>query len=238
MSVLLLSLFCLATSIGICVGVFLRHGARRKSTLSQSLPPVVTVWTPPVKRPALWLAVRGRSLLDVKSALGVANAKPCPVADALETDQRIFISPPVNGWVLVVGSDLPDPAEDVDACFRFVVNASRRLGHVQFFAANPILHQHAWVRADKGRVVRAYAWAGRTVWKQGKRTPAEEELEVCCPDSSAEAASPLQGGWEAAAANTEKVALLASRWSLDPGSLEPSAWQVGQGLAGEVGLRY
>ena len=71
---------------------------------------------------------------------------------------------------------MPDPAVDVDACFRFVVDLSRKLGQVQFFSASRILHHHAWVRVEGGRVVRAYAWAGETLWSQGLRTPAEKEL--------------------------------------------------------------
>lgn len=240
MPALLLSLFCLATSIGVSVGLFLRYGARRSSALLEPSPPAGLEWTAPPKRPPSWLVVQGRSLLEVKTALGVANAKPCAVADALEAEPRIFISPPVRGWVLVVGSDLPDPAEDVDACFRFVLNASRRLGHIQFFAVNPVLHHHAWVRADRGRVTRAYAWAGRTLWNQGKATSGEKELDLNCHDYGSDFSIDAQNlhHGDDAAANAEKVALLAARWSLDPGSLGPAAWQAANGLAGEVRLRY
>jgi hypothetical protein len=237
MPALFLSLFCLAASVGVGLGLFLRHRPHGENPHLPFVQPAL-LWTAPIKRPQTWLVVRGRSLLQVKSALAVANAKPWPVADALDTEQRIFISPPVKGWVLVVGTDLPDPAEDVDACFRFIQNASRRLGHVQFFSANPVLHQHAWIRAEKGKILRAYAWAGRTLWKQGKRTPAEEELEVTCQDYCVEPNCPFHPGWETAAANTEKVPLIAARWSLDPGNIEPALWQAANGLAGEVGLRF
>ena len=46
---------------------------------------------------------------------------------------RLFIAPRINGWILVFGSDLPDPSDDVDQCFHFVTGLSRKLGHVQLF---------------------------------------------------------------------------------------------------------
>jgi len=68
--------------------------------------------------------------------------------------------------------------------FVFVLsfNLSRKLGQVQFFSANRIFYHHAWVRTDAGRILRAYAWAGRTLWQQGAMTPAEVELDVHCFD--------------------------------------------------------
>jgi len=46
---------------------------------------------------------------------------------------------------------LPDPADDVDVCYRLLAELSRKLGHVQFFNANTVLNQHAWVQAEHGR---------------------------------------------------------------------------------------
>ena len=97
-------------------------------------------------------------------------------------EKKLFISPPVDGWILVIGSALPDPAADVDACFRFVMELSRKLGHVQFFSANRVLSHHAWVQVEAGRVRRAYAWAGTTLWKQGLKTTAEADLGLKCFD--------------------------------------------------------
>lgn len=247
MSGMLLLLFCLATGAGVVVGIFLRHAASRERMMMPR-PPVPPPPPQPglaavegvvlLKRPTCWLAVKGRSLLAVKTALGVANVKPCAVADALETEPRIFITPPFKGWVLVLGSDLPVPADDVDACFRFIVAASRKLGHVQFFSANLVLNHHAWIRAEKGRIQRAYAWAGRTLWNQGPRTPAEQELDLACLDYCCELPPASVSGSDPAGVNTEKVPQLAARWSLDPGSLEPQVCESVSGLAGEVASRF
>ena len=151
--------------------------------------------------------------------------------------EKLFIAPPVRGWVLVTGSGLPDPSQDVDACFRFVLQVSRKLGQAQFFSASPILQHHAWVRAEGGRVVRAYAWAGQTLWLQGGQTAAEKELRMKCFDYG----DPDEGSGftrsDAIAANVEKVPLLAARWGLDPESLDEQTLQREYGIAGEPGRR-
>src|SRR5581483_11374488 len=125
-------------------------------------------------------AVRSRNPRAVQEALNLHNAKPCTWTEGLAGEQRLFIAPPVNGWILVVGSEVPDPAEDVDVCFRFLTDLSRKLGQVQYFSANRVLGHHAWVQLTSGRVVRAYAWAGRTLWNQGVKTRAELELGLKC----------------------------------------------------------
>ena len=184
-------------------------------------------------RPPRWLAVQSQNLLAVQRALGLHNAKPCSWQQGLAGEKRLFIAPRINGWILVFGSDLPDPSDDVDQCFHFVTGLSRKLGHVQLFSASRVLYHHAWIRAEKGRIVRAYAWANQTLWKQGLRTPAERELELACFDygENSQAAS-----WhipDVIISNVDKVPLLASRWSLDPAAVDERFLGHERGVAGE-----
>jgi hypothetical protein len=156
-------------------------------------------------RPGTWLAVRTRD--------------PAAVRTVLAAPDKFFINPPVNGWVIVTGPGLPSPSDDVDGCFRFLAAASRKLGHLQFFHMEKFSGRHAWARLDNGRVTRAYAWAGETVWNQGAPTAAERGLDMNC---HAYGEDPGAEPWttnEPVVANIEKIPLLAARWSLDPGML-------------------
>ena len=147
-------------------------------------------------------------------------------------DQKLFISPPVTGWVLVVGSLVPDPGEDVDLCFRFLQKLSLELGEVQFFSVNRAVGHHAWARFERGRVIRGYAWAGETLWNQGPRTWAERKLGMKCCDYGQTQERPA--GLERSSANTEKVPLLASIWSVDPASIDDGALTDALGIAGDL----
>ena len=60
-----------------------------------------------------------------------------------------------------------------------------------------------------------YAWAGRTLWHQGKPTSAEKDLGLKCFDYAAPEPVPF-GQTDAISSNLEKIPMLAARWSLDP----------------------
>lgn len=240
MPALLLLLFSTALSIGLAIIVLLIRRARERASEPMPVPqpPCPYERTCIFRRPGCWLAVKSRNLLAVQSALGLHNVKPCSWTDGLTGDEKLFIAPPVKGWILVMGSGLPDPSDDVDVCFRFVVSLSRKLGQVQFFSASRVLHHHAWIKVDGGRVVRAYAWAGRTLWQQGSRTTAENELGLKCFEYMESAERLSFGAPDPVALNVDKVPLLAARWSLDPARIEERALEAQHGVAGEPSRRY
>jgi hypothetical protein len=153
-------------------------------------------------RPPTWLAVR--------------TLEPETVRATLPDKAEFSISPRVNGWVIVTGPGLPDPGDDVDGCFRFLIFVSRKLGHVQFFHAEKFSAHHAWARMDDGCVTRAYAWAGETIWNQGAQTLAENKLSMKCSGYGEDSEIELWTAKENASANVEKIPLLAARWSVDP----------------------
>jgi hypothetical protein len=214
MPVLLLLVLATVIIAGIVMFAFiLREREAQRSEPFLSGPPTFPNFT---SRPHCWLAIKSRNLAAVQTALDLHNPKPCSWREGLAGEEQIFIAPPVKGWILVFGPGLPEPSEDVDACFRLACNLSRKFGQVQLFSASRILHHHAWVRADSGSIVRAYCWAGQTLWKQGKRTAAERDLEVTCLDYDDSLALGSFALPDQIAANVEKVPLLAARWSLDP----------------------
>ena len=96
--------------------------------------------------PCRWIAVRTTEPRAVQKALRLANPTICTWAEgfAEARDRRLFITPPIGDWVLVVGPGLPDPADDVDECFHLLTDLSRQLGLVQFFACNRAVGHHAW----------------------------------------------------------------------------------------------
>jgi len=242
---LLLLLFSLAVTIGAAFVGFILRQQRRKAGLKPttneraltSHSPISSA-DPFVARPSSWLAVKSRSLAKVQSALGLHNVKPCSLAKGMSGVEQLFIAPPINGWILVFGAGLPDPAEDVDVCFRFVLNLSRKLGEVQFFHSSRVLQDHAWVCANRGQVIRAYAWAGRTLWKQGLRTAAEKELELKCFGYTDTAERSFFSDHDIIGSNVEKVPLLAARWSLDPACIDERFLKTERGIAGEPTRRF
>jgi hypothetical protein len=179
-------------------------------------------------RPICWLAIRSVSPEAVLAALDLHHAEPCSWSEGLAGGHEFFISPRVNGWIIVTGMGLPNPTDDVDATFLFLTALSRQLGHVQYFYASRLLHHHAWARLDDGCVTRAYAWVGETVWNQGSETLPEIEAELRLFGYGDPSATVLD-----AEKNFEKVPHLAARWSLDPAAVKLNSVQQSIGIAGE-----
>jgi hypothetical protein len=227
---LLLSVFFAVLIVGLGTALVITIWKRRDGKTTKTAPPEKAALAGSsaglrnvaFKRPSAWLAIRNKNVLAVQYALSLHDPKPCSWAEGLSTNagQKLFISPPVAGWILVVGSALPDPNDDVDACFRFLLDLSRKLGHVQCFSANTVLNYHAWAQVDDGRVLRAYAWAGKTLWNQGVMTPAEADLGMKCHAYAEPTERPPFGASDHGASNSDKLHLLAARWSIDPDDLD------------------
>ncbi len=185
------------------------------------------------EQPGRWLVVKGTDPSAVQAALNLRHPTPCSWEEGMleARENKLFISPSIAGWVLVMGSSLPTPFEDVDEFFHFMTDLSRKLGQVQFFSASRVLSQHAWILMERGRVFRAYAWAGETLWNQGAPTAAERELNLRCFEYGAET-NPYAAKDELAA-NSDRVCHLAARWSIDPAALCSGSW-TGHGILGGV----
>src|SRR5437868_54801 len=86
-------------------GFFKRRSAR--SPFPKSVDPAVSEFATPFifERPSRWLAIRCSNLQKVQAALGLHNPTPCPLSEGFSrlTEKKLFISPPIKGWILVVG---------------------------------------------------------------------------------------------------------------------------------------
>ena len=185
--------------------------------------------------PGRWLAIKSENPHAVEAVLGVNNSRACSWTDALATpfEPRLFISPPVNGWIVVLGCDLPDPADDIDECFKFLTGLSRKLGEVQFFTRNRAVAHHGWVRVQDGKVLRAYVWAGETLWDQGTVTQTERDLRLRCLTYTESSVVLGLAERELLALNTDRVIRVAAAWSVDPTAVEGPALED-KGIAGDL----
>jgi hypothetical protein len=235
----------------LCIGIFFvglatRHARarrfadranRRAGGVESELGAGSLRFQPPLfDSPCRWLAIRGIHPVAVQAALNLHNPAACSWEEGLAgaREQKLFISPPVGEWVLVVGSGLPDPAEDVDRCFHLLTGVSRKLGEVQFFSLNRALQHHAWARLESGRVVRAYAWAGQVLWNQGEISGAENELLMRCFQYTETSEQTDFSRPAPVSFNAEKVPLLAARWSFDPTVMDERRFNSDQGIVGDL----
>lgn len=86
---------------------------------------------------------------------------------------------------------------------------------------------------EDGRVKRAYAWAGETVWNQGAKSLAEIELTINCFGYGEGAGMYDATMRKNAAANVKKIPSLAERWSINPLSIDGDWQNAAYGIAGK-----
>jgi hypothetical protein len=217
----------LSTVIGVLIFFMMlyRRERRRRSALGvTTASPELFLRGPrrpfPFPLPARWMAVNGATPERIRAAFRGKVAVYSGWADALSRcrERTVFVSPSVDGWSLVVGGDLPDVFQDVDRAFHRLRELGDALGTIQFFSADRVLHSHAWVRIDQGHVTRAYAWAGSTLWNEGRVSLEERLLGLRCREYGEEPESepvPI-GEVSPESHNTDRVVLLARKWSVDP----------------------
>lgn len=244
-AVFMLGLLLLILAVGgLFVWMATRHARERKAWAEAELGnrarshwTASGVFRPEIfESPCRWIAVRTTEPRAVQKALKLANPTLCTWAEGMAEarDRRLFITPPLGEWVLIVGSGLPDPSDDVDQCFHLLTELSRKLGLVQFFSLNRAVGHHAWARLDCGEVLRAYAWAGHVAWNQGPPSPAEIGLGLKCYDYHEQPECVWSGAPDPFLHNVERIPSLAARWSVDPTSLDERHFIAGRGIAGEL----
>ena len=194
-------------------------------------------YTALINMPHQWLAIQGVTPEALVNALKLQNLNECTWTDGLAStgQERVFISPRIGNWTLVMGDGLPDPANDVDTTFRFLARLSRELGHVQYFSANRALGFHAWAKLYQGEVVRAFAWAGQTIWNQGQMSSAELKLGATCHQYLEDENLSWQEQQEISADNIDLIPALSARWSIDPSAIDARKISPYPGLTGELG---
>src|SRR5262249_51863253 len=96
------------------------------------------------------------------------------------------------------------------------------------------VNHHAWVQVQQGFVQRAYAWTGRTVWNQGRRTSAEIDLGMQCFDYADAPEPPRFSQADPCQQNTDRICLLAARWSVDPAAMDCRRLREARGLTGDI----
>lgn len=192
-----------------------------------------------------WLAIRSSAPNEVTARLGIRDVRQAPWRDGIEAayersdDRIVYVTPPIDGWVLVVGTSLfsavGEMREDGARFPDYVAALSGSLATVvQYFATHRVSEAHAWILAERGKLVRAYGVGDNEVeFDKGEHTAAENELGINFdlhaegPRFSKENPQPFRE-WMSHQVDEKMVMRVASRWSIDPQTLEqrrlPQGW--------------
>lgn len=185
-----------------------------------------------------WLAIRTRDSARVLEALALREGEPANWNTGLGTvysteigPDRLFVSPPVNGWTFVVGLALPQPLGHAfaDKATPLLVDLGGTFIEVQYFAACPAIDYFAWARVIDGKLVRAFAVSDEgLLWNKGKATKEEKALGLKLVETRGKGRRADSDG--VVLPSEQDVMRLAAKWSLDPTRID--AAHVGDGRVG------
>ncbi|MBT3068770.1 hypothetical protein [Rhodoferax sp. U11-2br] len=143
-----------------------------------------------------WFAVKTQEPKRVAEILGLVDLQRANWASGIAAaysfnskpngNKYVFISPPVTGWVLVVGLALPYPDRrsqgrnaNIDSRFNAMFGALvANFDEVQFFGSYRVVGFEAWGRANGGRIEREFCYADGEVYANvGPQTSVEKLLK-------------------------------------------------------------
>lgn len=169
----------------------------------------------------------------VARALGLRTVLPASWRAGLDEvrEQGVFVTPAVGGWVFAVGRDVAVRTADPAETEAQLGALSSEFGEAFWFMADAERDVFGWARGERGRCLRAYAFAeehGHYLW-HGDVTPEEHEL-ACFRDDPRDRSDDDVKWWPDEAV----VCSLAGLWASDPTRIRPEAAPAGAGLLGRL----
>jgi hypothetical protein len=208
-----------------------------------------------------WLAIRTQDAAAVIAAAGLMDTHlanwQTGISAAYEGD-FVFVTPPLEGWTFLVGSELPVPDQsntqgDAPGGRTFGLlfgKLSGQFPEVQFFGSHRVSNFAAWARAKSGRIERLFSYADGAVYVNFGPQSAEErslgflDISGLAPEAAthalfaaAEKRKPaptqVQQTGRDPLPDEQDVVDLAKAWSgIDPAQLEQGHFNKGTGTVG------
>ncbi|MBM7564731.1 hypothetical protein [Paenibacillus sacheonensis] len=211
-----------------------RKNKRLTKTKPQGFPlyPVSFEDAPDMPRPfgykTQWFAVRTTDTRVVADALRLGQLRRANWRTGMAGAEAgyYYVSPPVQGWTLVVNPYMPDlGGSEERGPIQVLEQLSLAFGEACYFASHRIIGYYAWIKAQQGAIVRGYAYIGErgeTILDQGGLSPAEREANLAFAESDAE---------DPSLPDEEDVLVMARKWTVDP-TFDSNGSEAGTGLAG------
>ena len=180
-----------------------------------------------------WLAVKQAKSVDVASFLKIKNLRSASWVDGVEAAYNsgadvVFVTPQVNGWVLVVSLWAMGAGDrrSAEAIGQLLGQLSSKFGEAQGFATHRVIEYHHWMLATNGHLQRSFAYigeSGEVLVNSGALTDSERKLRFI--SKPAEQWNPTE----------EDVMTVATGWSIAPTSLTTKTGTSELGLIGTIG---
>ena len=192
-----------------------------------------------------WIAIKTGDVRKVLDVLGLYQIEQTNWRSGIGTvyhkelgENRIFVSPPVRGWIFVVGLAIPHPIGErfMDKWTPLMESLAEEFSDVQYFFSYPSIDFYGWARVLKGRISRAFAIGDEgIIMKRGRTTREEKGLGLKLFELRGVRGLSGDAGGELVLYPTEThVMRLAGQWGIDPTGLARLSKEPGLGYIGQA----
>jgi len=131
----------------------------------------------------MWFAVKADSNEDIAALLDLNILGKANWVNGMEEshNNRVFITPRIQGWKLICGWGLSKMVEDESADIEVLNKLSAHFGEAQFFFNNRENECHIWAKSENGELKRYYSYVGElgiNIKIEGEPTEAEKDLNL------------------------------------------------------------
>jgi hypothetical protein len=178
----------------------------------------------------IWISVKTSNKEKIAEILGLKQVHSENWKTGIEEayNDKIFITPQIGEWTLIVGYGLADPnsKDELDEANSYkekINKLSKEFGEAQFFATHRVTEFHVWARSLNGQTVRFYSYVGEkgeNILIEGEPTSIEKQYNLINTFSKEAKEEKYFDRADLTVPNEELVMKIASSWSVDPTTLE------------------
>ena len=187
-----------------------------------------------------WFAVRTEGTQQLANHIGLNDAAPCNWQHGVDYayQDRVFVSPPVDGWSFVisrVGLPVAENEDSVELIKKMLVDLSEAFTAAQYFGTYRVVGYDAWMKAENGKMLRVYAFVdGGNIAVEGEPTAIERRLNLFDTLSKAAEEDPDYFERTDLQYPDEQITMeVAGAWSINPQDLyDRKDVEPGLGLVG------
>jgi len=185
----------------------------------------------------MWIAVKTDNKALVAQTMGLKKTKPSNWKNGIDKAymDAIFITPPIDNWILVVGMGLPtgDSKESIDQVSDLLNKLSTQFGEAQFFCTHRVVEYHCWIKSTNGQIDRIYSYlgeSGENIEIKGEPTDIEKNYKLIDTFSEEGQKDDYFDQEDLIYPDEQLVMTIAGNWSIDPTLLDKRKDITGLGL--------
>lgn len=166
-----------------------------------------------------WLCIKDATPQEVIRVLGLRNSQVANWESGIKAAdsgfmEKVFVSPLINGCVLVIGYIPFGVKDSVDEELKILEKFADKFSEMTCYATQKTVDIHVWAKFVNGKLKRGYGWLGESgeiYLNKGNLTPEEHKLGfaklITDPDCD----------WETVEMpDMEHVFAIAKEWSISP----------------------